>query len=494
MSPLQRLFLFAPVLIAACGEADPRAGRIPGRPDIVLVTVDTLRADHLGCYGYFRDTSPTLDALSEECVLFERCLAPMATTLPSHLSLFTGLWPHQHGYVANTGAVTTPFTPTEGRNLISQVLASAGYSTAAFVSGPTVSRPTGIHIGFDHFDEHDAKSARTFEDRSRPAAVTVARAIRWLRDEAPPEQPLFLWVHIWDPHEPNLPDTAHEVFTADEALDALLTERGVDIEQLQNLEAVQLRRLLDVDFARRKPNESDTERLDVTRALIRSLYDRYDADVHATDAAVAALIDALRSVGRWDDAIFCFTADHGQSLGQHSWLEHGTITHENVHVPLLLRFPGDVVTQPLTVSKIVSLVDVFPTLLARLDLESAATFHAQAVGLDALGPTFDRPFALSQRSVRPTRWGAELRFALSDDRFRWYHVPGGAEELYDLETDPGELTNLTAKHPEVCESFRATLRATLADRPYTLPDGSPDDASRLFLEQLEAFGYTGTSD
>ena len=494
MPPLQRLLLFALALAAACGDTEPEVGRIPGRPDIVLVTVDTLRADHLGCYGYFRDTSPTLDALSEEGVLFERCLAPMATTLPSHISLFTGLWPHQHGYVANTGAVVTPFTPTEGRRPIAEVLARAGYATAAFVSGPTVSRPTGIDVGFDHFDEHDAKSARTFEDRSRPAAVTVARAVRWLQEEAPSEQPLFLWIHLWDPHEPNLPDTEHEVFTADASLDALLAERRVDVGELRGLEAVQLRRLLDVDFARRTPLESDAERPEITRDSIRSLYDRYDADVHATDAAVATLIDALQGAGRWDEAIFCFTADHGQSLGQHAWLEHGTITYENVHVPLIFRFPGDAITQPRAVSRTVSLVDVFPTLLARLDLESAAPFHAQAAGLDALAPNFDRPFTLSQRSVRPTRWGAELRFALSDDRFRWYHVPGGAEELYDLEADPGELANLTAEHPEVCESFRATLRATLADRPYTLPEKGPDDASRLFLEQLKAFGYTGKSD
>ena len=128
--------------------------------------------------------------------------------------------------------------------------------------------------------------------------------------------------------------------------------------------------------------------------------------------------------------------------GEGSWLEHGTITHENVHVPLIFRFPGDAITQPRAVSRTVSLVDVFPTLLARLNLDSSAEFYSQAAGMDALNPAFDRPFALSQRSVRPTRWGAELRFALSSDRYRWYHVPGGAEELYDIQTDPGELIDI----------------------------------------------------
>ena len=494
MNPLQRLPILLALCSAACGEPEPKVGKITSRPNIVLVTVDTLRADHLGCYGYFRETSPTLDALSEESVLFERCLSPMATTLPSHLSLFTGLWPHQHGYVANTGAVVSPFIPSAGRQPISSVLSRAGYTTAAFVSGPTVSRPTGIHAGFDHFDEHEAKSARTFAERSRPAAETVERAVNWLREEAPTEEPIFLWVHIWDPHEPNIPDATHEIFKADASLDTLLAERRVDVEELQELDAVQLRRLLDAEFAKRAPRDGDAKRLEVNEAMIRSLYDRYDADVLATDAAVATLLSALRETERWEETIFCFTADHGQSLGQHAWLEHGTITHENVHVPLLMHFPGDTTTQPRAISRTVSLVDVFPTILARLNLDSSAEFYSQAAGLDALNPSFDRPFALSQRSVRPTRWGAELRFALSDDRYRWYHVPGGADELYDLEADPGELINLAEEDPARCASFRSTLQGVLTDRAYTLPEGSPDDASRLFLEQLEAFGYTGKSE
>jgi arylsulfatase A-like enzyme len=255
-----------------------------------------------------------------------------------------------------------------------------------------------------------------------------------------------------------------------------------------------LRRLLDVEFAKRAPKDSDTERLEVSEDLIRSLYDRYDADVFATDKAIASLIDDLRESGRWENTIFCFTADHGQSLGQHAWLEHGTITHENVHVPLLIHFPGDAVTQPRAISQTISLVDVFPTILARLNLDSAAGFYSQAAGLDALNPSFDRPFALSQRSIRPTRWGAELRFALSDDRFRWYHVPGGAEELYDLDADPGELINIAVDNPDLCASFRSILQETLSDRAYTLPVGSPDDASRMFLEQLKAFGYTDSND
>jgi len=494
MNPFPRLPLLLALCSAACGEPDPEVGELDGRPSIVLVTVDTLRADHLGCYGYFRETSPTLDALSEESLLFERCISPMATTLPSHLSLFTGLWPHQHGYVANTGAVVTPFAPSTGRQPISSVLARAGYTTAAFVSGPTVSRPTGIHAGFEHFDEHEAKSARTFEERSRPAAETVSRAVRWLRDEAAPDEPVFLWVHIWDPHEPNIPDPTHEVFEADARLDELLAERRVDVGELQELDSVQLRRLLDAEFAKRAPVDSDSERLEVNEALLRSLYDRYDADVLATDAAVATLLGALQETERWDETIFCFTADHGQSLGQHAWLEHGTITHENVHVPLLMRFPGEAITQPRTISRTVSLVDVFPTILARIDLDSSAEFYSQAAGLDALSPSFDRPFALSQRSVRPTRWGSELRFALSDERYRWYHIPGGEEELYDLEADPGELHDLAERDPARCDSFRSVLQGVLSDRAYTLPVGSPDDASRLFLEQLEAFGYTGSKD
>ena len=185
-------------------------------PNIVLITIDTLRADRLGAYRYFRDTSPALDALAEESIVFERCIAPMATTYPSHLSLLTSTYPHETGAVANAGAGGAPFVPTPYLRSLAQLLSESAYQTAAFVSAAPLKSFSGIDAGFDVFDEP--------EPRTRPAEETNARVFEWL--EARGEAPSFLWVHYFEPHSPyQPPDPLDKKFRPDDELRSYLTER-----------------------------------------------------------------------------------------------------------------------------------------------------------------------------------------------------------------------------------------------------------------------------
>ena len=172
------------------------------RPNIVLVTIDTLGREHLGCYGYPRPTSPRVDALAGQSVLFENAYAPMATTFPSHVSMLTGLYPHQHGRTSNRAGVLDPFVSAQGRMLVASALSSAGYRTAGFVSSSVLHQGTGIAQGFESYDGPKGRHAK------RPARETTSRALAWLAT-VPAGEPFFLWVHLWDVHEPNTVSYTH---------------------------------------------------------------------------------------------------------------------------------------------------------------------------------------------------------------------------------------------------------------------------------------------
>jgi arylsulfatase len=390
----RRLRLLLAVVIAlgltSCRQRDASplvAGRLAAAPSIVIVTIDTLRADHVHAYGYPRETSPHLDALAAEGVLFEHAFATMATTLPSHVSLFSGVYTHQHGVVENRRH-RAPFDEEgEGLRSAAQLLRDDGYTTAAFVSAAPVKRVTGMAAGFDVFEE-----PLGYEMKGSPVPE---QAIAWL--ERGPKEPFLLWVHLWDPHEPNRPsDEWANRFASDDRLDAVIDQRAIDPERLaRSFAPVALRR-----FLAPRNGERDEPPPVVDRAAVRDMLVRYDADVAAADHEVGRLIDALRRRGVLDRAIVVVTADHGQSLGQHDWLPHGRITNDNLQVPLIIHFPAGVVRAPLRVAHVTSLVDVLPTVLARFDGEASRRFLEQAEGEDALAGAPPRGWALAQRTGR----------------------------------------------------------------------------------------------
>ncbi len=487
------LLLAAGVLAVAYLRRDrrPAAGQFAELPNIVLVTVDTLRVDHLSCYGHFRETSPALDALAKEGVLVERALSTSGTTLPSHLSILTGLYPHQHGYLSNSSALNAPFKSVEGRSSVARYLARAGYQTAAFVSGPTVSSKTGIADGFELFDDHDPSAARDFHDRSRAADDTTERVLEWLAGRELRE-PFFLWVHYWDPHEPNIPDEPHaSMFSGDERVEALLDARRVNPERLaQRFPPIELSRLFAPDLTPRISAGEEVELPPIDRQALRDLIDLYDGDVRAVDDQFGRLLGKLRERGLWDRTIVAFTSDHGQSLGQHDWLEHGQIQQDNIHVPLVLRFPGTLVPQPLRLPGPVSLIDLLPTLVARLPAEEAREFLLQAEGRDFLSRGFDRPFAFAQRSVRDRKWEPGLMFALRTPEWTYYHFTEAPDRLYRIEIDPLEQSDLAAEYPAVVEELRKVVVSILNRRPYRPAAGEAETiGSPEYRDALKALGY-----
>lgn len=496
------------LLIALCALL-PLALQEPApaaRPSLVLVTVDTLRREHLGCYGYPRATSPRVDALAREAVLFERAYAPMATTFPSHLSMLTGLYPHQHGHTSNRGAVRTPFEPVPGRLSLASALAAAGYRTAGFTSAVVLNARTGIGTGFQEYYGPKVK------DGTRTARATMQLALDWLAG-VPAGEPFFLWVHLWDVHEPNAPEPAYaELLAPDDTLRTWLGTKRLDLAALQAKFVgdagvgskffglpepakgpVELDRKAKVVRPRDPPRaRGPAPKVVVDESSMLGLYARYDACVRQIDDEVGRLLDTLAARGSLDGAAFVFTADHGQSLGENDFFGHGVNTQVNTQIPLLVRFPAAARVAPQRSHALVSLVDLVPTLLAHAPFPALDGYREQLVGADVLVPGFARERVFTSESTEFHK--AEKRpYALAVVSGRWKYVraEGQAGRLFDLE-GAGEALDVAAAHPERVAELEAQLATELTssilDR---VSEAGVDPAAAELLEQLEGLGYAG---
>ncbi len=378
---------------------------------ILLITIDTLRADHVGCYGYFRDTTPSIDALAAEGVLFEHAIAPMATTLPSHTSLLTSSYPARHGVRGNFQGYQQP-VPIDGTRFqtFAQLLKRVGYETAAFVSVYHLRPETGIAAGFDTFDTVPGdRGGQPIDQIARTADRTTARVVDWL--ERRHRAPFFLWVHYFDPHSPYTPPPQYRQRAGDGvALTAFMRQKRIPAESLWRS---------------------------------RGLHNGYDGEIRFTDDQIGILFEALRRLGLYDDLAIVLTADHGEGLGQHGVREHGVIFNEQIEVPLILRLPQRARAGE-RVSAIVSLIDVLPTLAATLDLGIPT---AQFDGIDALSG--ERRYALAEREVSHRRFGSDVNLNLSSRRWKYDYHTEQPDALYDLLVDPVETNDVLALHPEV---------------------------------------------
>ena len=390
------------------------------RPSVILITVDTLRADHLGCYGYPRDTSPTIDGLARESVLFERVATSMSTTLPAHTSLFTSSYPARNGVLANYNVWKQP-APTDHEDLrsVSQLFKAEGYQTAAFVSVHHLGRGSGVDAGFDSFDGVTANISTTKSNprSERSADVTTDRAMNWLEHSS--KEPFFMWIHYFDPHFPYSPPKDYrDLFHTDSEVDRLLDERKV---------------------------------LPKLRESAARYYNLYDGEIRFVDDQIKRVFDKLRELGLYDDSLIVFTADHGEGLQQHKKLGHGVIYNEQLLIPWVMKLPGGE-RGGSRVSGLASVIDIFPTVIAVADLPITSRGFD---GIDVL--TQEREYALAEREHTKERFGSELNYALIGKRFKYFYYTESDDELFDLENDSAETVNLIESNGDVAESMRNEL-------------------------------------
>lgn len=423
---MTRALLAIALLLATLGCGRDERGD-PSRPNVVIVTLDTTRADHLGLYGYFRDTTPHLDAFAKRSIVFDEALAPMATTLPTHTSLLTATEPLEHGVLANLGHGGTRFVQSASLRSFAEVARDAGFATGAFVSAAPLKRGSGIEQGFTTFDEPAGEATVRRGDH------TVEAALRWL---AGVKAPYLLWVHTYDAHWPYLAvQDGSYPFDQQEELTRWMRERRVA--------AVSVREGVGPEDA-------------------RATLDLYDSALRFQDEQLGRLLGALEARGDWERTAVLIVADHGEGLSQHGHAAHGGVWQEHLRVPLLMRIPGE---RPRRVQGLVTVADALPTLVPRLGEPALEGFLEQASGRDSLADGAVARSIVSQSTGR-VRDRPGYRISLTTPRWKYVRVLDGerlqAEELYDRTTDPFELADRSGTEPDTVAELREALDAALA--------------------------------
>jgi arylsulfatase A-like enzyme/Flp pilus assembly protein TadD len=406
-------------------ERIPRASPRPDMPNILLVVIDTLRADHLGAYGYERLISPTIDRIARRGVLFETVISPAPWTAPAVASLLTGLYPSVHGLDGGIGwgkgasaaGGSLPFavqkTLPSGQETLPELLRRAGYQTAGFVSNLYVNSIFGFAQGFDYFDDDHRDYARDVSEVKRRADATNARVFEWLETQV--EEPWFLFVHFNDPHWPyNPPPPYGQEFVAD--------YRGP-------LTPAETRNLI---------VESRGKDLQVSSEDLGFVVGLYDGEIQYVDAQLALLLDAIAKLELARDMVTVVTSDHGEEFLDHGGFSHGfTLYEEQLRVPLILSAPARLA--PSRVSQQVRLIDLAPTLLelARVDGPTVplqgSSLLPYAIG-DQIAATaaFAEATYIGEQSMVRTAEGLKMIQSTIDPQ--WL--------LFDLGSDPSEERSL----------------------------------------------------
>jgi len=415
-------------------------------PDVLLITLDTTRADALGCYGGPPGATPHLDALAERATLFVHASAQAAVTPVSHASIFTGLNPYTHGLRVMHGRTENRLD--EAVQTLPEVLRAVGYRTAAFTSAFPVTRRFGLAQGFDHFDESflthagrvGSDGAMNTGTSQRRADETTDLALDWLARD-PGDAPRFVWVHYFDPHDVF-------VLPPDDVIDRH--------RPLPRLERPQLRAL-------------------------------YAVEVQYMDAQIGRLLAGVDP----DRTVVAVIADHGEGHGDHDWWTHGLLYQEQIRVPLIVRVPG--LGEGKRVESLVRSIDLAPTLLDALGVPRVQWPEMEGHSLlpQLRGePVVSEPAyadSLSLMAYHFTKNVVDRRddmlFSLTAGGWKYIHhgLRPDESELYDLVADPGETRNRIADAPAELARMRA-LFATVDFVPEQLPvveQMDPEDAARL---------------
>ena len=405
------------------------AEQVPVPFNVLLIGVDTLRADHLSVFGYERPTTPNLAALADQGVRFSQTRSQAPWTLPSFSSIMTSLYPSAHGAGRGGHDEWTPIDPTT--TALAEILSRVGYETQGIVANGLISPKYGLDQGFE---------AYRFGWNMESAMTDAPKVSAFVEEHT--ATPWLLFWHIMDPHLPyTTEDRFREAFTDPDYDGRFKNRRGAYVPF----------EVLDPRPGRRWfVHEGPPPPPDLEEADRQFVHDYYDAELAEVDAAIGQVLDALRASGQWDRTIIAFVADHGEGLGDHNHYHHGYTLHDDqVHIPMILRIPGS--HEGLDVTRPVAAIDLAPTILGALGLEPPDFFQ----GVDRLAA--DAPEDDAYFIEYPT-YDSSAQKAWVLGRFKYLHDPVfHTEALYDLVADPGEMTDVADQHPEVVARAKAAM-------------------------------------
>jgi len=419
--------------------------------NVILISIDTLRADHLGCYGYARETTPNIDRFRRDAVLFRQAIAHAPSTEPSHASMFTGLIPAHHGalFVPRRPIATNVAT-------MGEILKAEGYHTISYNGGGQVAAAFGFGRGFDEyvsFPNVNRYVEQTFSGK-------VKLMIEWLNKNR--DKKFFFFLHTYETHHPYTPQKEDLALFESGYAGTLPAEISVDL-------------LRQINSGERALDAAD-------RAHIVNCY---DAEIYSVDRAFGVLVKFLKDRGLYHNTIIIFTSDHGEEFGEHGkmgWHSH-TLYDELLHVPLIVKFKdsqfaGQVVTPQ------VRHIDLLPTLLDVLDIPGSDPFEGVSLIEWFAHPRKQTLFAVSERDSKQAVNPLSIRTA------QWkLYIGDRKPRLYSLRSDPGEQDNVYDwLRTKVRRTLHTELAARLENRAYA-PQGKTVEFDKETLERLRSLGY-----
>jgi len=460
------------------------------KPNIILISIDTLRSDHLSCYGYSRTTTPNIDRIAEGGVMFKNAYSTAVWTPPAHASMLTGYYPSQHQVVHQNKL--NDDIPT-----IAQVLKKRGYHTAGFVNNSQVGELVGLAKGHDAFYEiwkgfsrnqvlklgaHKIRKFLGYADDG--AARTNQLAFNWLRKGWNQEQPFYMFIHHIDAHNPlKAPRPFLFHFLSQER------RAQVDMEKIWKVAD--------------NPLACFTDEIQLNEVELQALTALYDEEIRYVDHIIGQLVTLLEEMKVFDDTLFILTADHGEHLGEHGMYSHVASLYEPiVHIPFLMRYPR--VLSPEVREDYIQLVDIFPTISAACNSELS---DSNLPGKNLLEPNNDGddrllfaewegriPFFVKDRlndnnRKRITEQFSNKKWMCRRGDFKLISDERGNYELYNTVTDPDEKDNLNSEQPSVFGQLREKLEEWKSAASSTHSADTYEYKDERLKKHLKALGY-----
>ncbi len=431
-----------PALLAAVCAALITCGIRSQPSNVIFIVIDTLRADHLGCYGYAGNTSPHIDALSRESVVFKNAVAQAPWTPPSIASMLTGLYPAELGYkdrpvVMEDSIVTLP-----------EIFKANDYTTMGIISHVLVARRLGFAQGFDTYDQENAEGHGHISSPS-----VIQKAVAFIENNR--KDKFFLFLHLFDPHYDYI---LHDEYNFFPDYDGTLRS-GESIHSLRE----------------KAPDMSDSD-IEYIKAL-------YDSEIRFTDEYIGHLLDTLKKLDLYRSTMVILTADHGEEFkDRDAWIGHTKrLYQESIHVPLIIKLPGR--NKKRVIEDYTGLIDVMPSILRYLDFPFPDTYPLSGSAVDLTGRNKNESIVFSE-----TRRGNFLRAVVWRGWKLINDQAGRKLELFNLSRDPLEKANVVDKNPELAQTLLDALKDWGENNRKNANSQSPDFSEEQ-LQKLKSLGY-----